>query len=211
MKRKRMLLGICALLMAVWLPPAAWADGELEPGFAPRLFKTGWVKAVEVQADGKILIGGLFKTVNGVPRPGLARLNCDGSLDSSFDANHTVIAGDFDLINGIPRPKLARLDADGALDDSFAPQIESRVRGGELPKLAVQPDSKVLVYSQSRNNFLRLLADGREDGSFSLLSSVSFIGADGLIALQADGKILLPNTLENCIKPGQGYRRVESR
>lgn len=507
MKRKRRLLGICALLIAVWLPPAAWADGELEPGFAPRLFKTGWVKAIVVQADEKILIGGLFKTVNGVPRPGLARLNPDGSLDSSFDAsevisnlkldgegitalaqqpdghilaagvfsddryrlvrlnangsldstfvpyndpnaplnpanfkmqpdgkillsagltrivrlntngsldwqaavpspdfggvsfsgfsllfqpdgkvlvsgfvgnligttvrllfrlnadgttdssfnpshtivtmasllavqpdgkilstlgssdrlvrlnadgsldlsfvatingtvqvvlpqpdgrivavlasttntgtqqyslarfnpdgssdntltntiinrpfsilarqadgkllaggvfyltgnevhaglarfqadgrvdsdfqtmvgeraavqyassspgNRIVIAGDFDLVNGTPRPKLARLDADGALDDSFVPQIESRVRGGEFSKLAVQPDGKVLVYSQSRNNFLRLLDDGREDGSFSLLSSISFIGADGLIALQADGKILLPNTL----------------
>lgn len=62
MKRQRILR---VIWIAAWLPSATWADGELELSFAPRLFKTGWVKAIALQADGKILVGGLFKTING--------------------------------------------------------------------------------------------------------------------------------------------------
>lgn len=42
------------------------------------------VRTVAVQADGRILIGGWFTEVNGVPKPYLARLMPDGSLDGSF-------------------------------------------------------------------------------------------------------------------------------
>jgi len=42
-----------------------------------------------VQADGKILVAGYFRTVGGVFLGSLARLNTDGSLDTSFD----VMAG----------------------------------------------------------------------------------------------------------------------
>ena len=43
-----------------------------------------WVNAVAVQSNGKILIAGYFTAVNGVAKANLARLNPDGSLDSSF-------------------------------------------------------------------------------------------------------------------------------
>src|SRR5688500_14543506 len=43
------------------------------------------VHAFALQPDGKILIGGTFRTVNGVHRMGIARLNADGSLDPTFD------------------------------------------------------------------------------------------------------------------------------
>ena len=42
-------------------------------------------RSVAVQPDGKVLIGGDFTTVNGTNRNGIARLNADGSLDSSFN------------------------------------------------------------------------------------------------------------------------------
>jgi hypothetical protein len=38
-----------------------------------------------VQADGKVLIGGFFTSYNGTGRGSIARLNADGSLDSSFN------------------------------------------------------------------------------------------------------------------------------
>ena len=40
---------------------------------------------VALQPDGKVLIGGGFTTVNGTNRSGIARLNANGSLDSSFN------------------------------------------------------------------------------------------------------------------------------
>ncbi len=45
------------------------------------------VSAVAVQPDSKILIGGTFTTVLGVPRNRIARLNTDGTLDTAFDPN----------------------------------------------------------------------------------------------------------------------------
>ena len=47
----------------------------------------GEVRALAVQSDGKIIIGGDFTTVAGVSRNYIARLNSDGSLDESFNPN----------------------------------------------------------------------------------------------------------------------------
>ena len=46
-----------------------------------------FVAATAVQPDGKILIGGSFTTVLGVPRNNIARLNTDGTLDTAFNPN----------------------------------------------------------------------------------------------------------------------------
>ncbi|MCI0538350.1 MAG: delta-60 repeat domain-containing protein, partial [Verrucomicrobiales bacterium] len=50
------------------------------------LLVSGWpyVIGLTLAADNKIYIGGHLTSVNGVERNGLARLNPDGSLDSSF-------------------------------------------------------------------------------------------------------------------------------
>src|SRR5688500_19116309 len=44
----------------------------------------GRVSTIALQADGKILVGGSFTTVNGVSKNNFARLNANGSLDDSF-------------------------------------------------------------------------------------------------------------------------------
>ena len=64
------------------------ADGSLDAGFNPGA--QSWVYAVTVQADGKILVGGLFTRLGGgdtgiTSRNHIGRLNADGSLDTSFD------------------------------------------------------------------------------------------------------------------------------
>lgn len=50
--------------------------------------------AVSIQPDGKILIGGLFTSINGTPRSRVARLNHDGTLDATFFPvmNDTVLS-----------------------------------------------------------------------------------------------------------------------
>lgn len=42
------------------------------------------VEAITPQSNGKILIGGIFGSVNGTARTNIARLNADGSLDTTF-------------------------------------------------------------------------------------------------------------------------------
>jgi len=46
----------------------------------------GPVRAIALQPDGGIIIAGDFMVFNDVPQNGMARLNKDGGLDSSFDA-----------------------------------------------------------------------------------------------------------------------------
>src|SRR5207237_256912 len=44
------------------------------------------IDTMAAQPDNKIIIGGYFATVQGVARPWLARLQPDGGLDTTFDA-----------------------------------------------------------------------------------------------------------------------------
>lgn len=98
------------------------------------------VKVVEVDRtggpnDGKIYIGGDFSTYNGVSQIRLARLNTDGSLDSSFNVgtgpNGSVkkiiilpngslfISGLFTSYNGSTTSYVCRVNTDGSIDGSF--------------------------------------------------------------------------------------------
>jgi hypothetical protein len=43
------------------------------------------IRALAAQPDGKIIIGGFFTTYDGQTRNRIARLNSDGSLDTSFN------------------------------------------------------------------------------------------------------------------------------
>jgi len=67
------------------------AAGDVAPSFDPGSGVNGWVNAIAVQADGKAIIGGQFNTVKGLARINVARLNADGSGDSSF--NETGVLG----------------------------------------------------------------------------------------------------------------------
>jgi hypothetical protein len=69
------------------------ADGSLDNSFQQGLSGTygglgyGPVYSVAVQADGRVIIGGLFITVNGEAHNCVARLNADGTLDTGFTAS----------------------------------------------------------------------------------------------------------------------------
>jgi len=61
------------------------AAGDVDLSFDPGSGVNGGVDALAVQPDGKVIIGGWFTTVQGLARAGIARLNADGSGDSSFN------------------------------------------------------------------------------------------------------------------------------
>ena len=61
------------------------SDGSLDLGFDPGQGANFAVRAMVVQPDGRILIGGDFTTINGALRSHIARLNANGTLDLSFD------------------------------------------------------------------------------------------------------------------------------
>ena len=61
-------------------------DGSLDPSFDPGEGADDIVHALALQADGKVVLGGAFNTVDGVVHERLARLNADGVPDAAFQA-----------------------------------------------------------------------------------------------------------------------------
>src|SRR5437868_4552953 len=93
------------------------------------------VYSIVVQADGKILTGGLFTNIGGQTRNYIARLDATTGLADSFDPNadnfvesiavqadgKILAGGGFTTIGGQTRNRIVRLDATSGLADSFDP------------------------------------------------------------------------------------------
>ena len=138
--------------------PPRLQSSALEPRLDHRfLLRSGaWgptysIRALLVQPDGKILIAGNFLAVNGIARGRVARLNANGTLDTSFDpgtgadgtiyalaqdsAGNVFVGGAFDTFNGVFRLGLAKLSPTGALDSAF-----NQAGGGYVVRAITPPD-----------------------------------------------------------------------
>ena len=181
------------------------------------------VSATAVQPDGKILIGGLFTNVLGLPRNNIARLNTDGTLDTAFNPNadgnvfsitvqadgKILTGGRFSTIGGQARNRIARLDATTGLADSFNPAPNGL--NTLVSAIAVQADGKIFVGGyfttiggQPRRDIARLDATTGLADSFN--PNVSGNGAVYAIAVQTDGKVLAGGDFINI--GGQARSRI---
>jgi uncharacterized delta-60 repeat protein len=165
-------------------------DGSIDETFSTGQGASGGrVVDIALQPDGKIIITGDFNRYNGISREKIARLNSDGSLDTSFDPGSgtdfgieavliqpdgkIIIAGNFTKYNNINAGRIARLNADGTLDPSFNTS-GSGFNNNELLCLALQDDGKIITggnSSQFNGNtvprLVRLNPDGTLDNSFN--------------------------------------------
>lgn len=165
------------------------APGRIDSTFADTQLDAT-VRAVAVQADGKLIIGGAFTTLGGAPRSRIARLNADGVLDAGFSATADgpvaaiaiqndgaiVIGGFFSTVNGQPRARLARLNPDGSLDAAFNPGLSlgSEAFPNGVLALLVQDDGGIIVGGEfssiagvSWANIARLTPAGARDPTFN--------------------------------------------
>jgi uncharacterized delta-60 repeat protein len=146
------------------------ADGSLDPTFGNAAVYAYGVTAIAVQPDGRIVIGGEFESVAGVPRGKVARLNADGTLDASFQNGmsglatafgtdlgawasslalmadgRVLVGGKFQRVNGAPRSGIARLNADGSLDVTFQNGMPGADGRYSVDHVSEQSDGRVLV------------------------------------------------------------------
>jgi uncharacterized delta-60 repeat protein len=187
------------------------------------------IEAVALQSDGKVLVGGSFSALNGIARDLIARLNADGSVDSSFDPGpppHTgvraiaVQTNGKIILGGSPADPVAngsylnvtrlnangsgvfRLNTNGTLDTTFA--APHAYNEGVPTALALQPDGNIIIggaYRQYvdvvRPHLTRLYGDfarpalsiARSTGSAVL----SWPAAFGNYQLQSNTNISLSN------------------
>jgi uncharacterized delta-60 repeat protein len=197
------------------------ADLSVDGGFQAPVTDFQIYKAV-AQPDGRVLIGGNFRTVNGTNGHGIARLNVDGSLDSAFIAEiasagasiHSILAqadgkilvgGEFSSVDQAVRYGLVRLNADGSLDNTFNHVTATDGLMVDVLDIVPQRDGKLLitgfffyVHGARRDYIARLNANGGLDSTFDAGSftgdpepDLPHVRSAGAITLQSDGKLLV--------------------
>lgn len=197
-------------------------DGSLDSGFQVTYSGPDNDTAIRVmveQADGKLLLGGAFRRVQGTEQSWLGRLNSDGSMDASFTptlaassggsaAVHALslhadgrilVGGSFELVNGQTRWRVARLLPDGTLDAGFRPLDPSgtgEALNGQPTALAVSSDDRIVAVGFFNTplpgnpcGIARLRANGRLDDSFR--ASLRPSAAVTALAVAPDGTVFV--------------------
>ncbi len=186
------------------------ADGSLDASFHPGAGPSGLVRILAVQPDGRILIGGEFTTVNNTNRNRIARLNADGSLDTSFDpgtgadnivrsvallpTGQVLVGGLFTSFDGRPLRYMVRLNGDGTLDSSFpagsGPNNNVYFIASQAGGTLLIGGDFTTVNGTNLNRVARLQADGSVDNSFMPAGGASG-GPVYHIVRQYNGKIVI--------------------
>jgi uncharacterized delta-60 repeat protein len=184
------------------------ADGSADPLFRTVVAtglnddpRNAFVSAVAVDAEGRVLVGGGFSSIQGVGYGALARLASNGEIDRSFHGltiygptpgegrgpgavrrivvqpdGRILIAGRIDEVNGVKRPNLARLLPDGTLDTAFVPALPFGWMHADLEAgiedLAVQKDGKIVVVG-------RRVVDGQPGWDVQTEGRIARLNPDG--------------------------------
>jgi uncharacterized delta-60 repeat protein len=203
---KKILLALAVSLCAAH----AQTEGGVKSAFGTGEGVNGDVLALAVQKDGKVLIGGKFSSVNGVPRNNIARLNPDGTLDRSFaetveagvngqvnaivlqPAGGAIVGGQFTQVGNVEALNLGRYNADGTPDKNFGTAPGQQLgANGIVFALSAQPDGKIVVggnfstvFGQPRRGLARLNSDNSLDGPLPSQAAIS--GSVRAVAATAD-------------------------
>jgi uncharacterized delta-60 repeat protein len=150
-------------------------------------------QSMAIQSDDKIIVVGSFTGFSGGSNGfGIARLNVNGSIDTSFNAGGTgisllnyvaytcaiqqdgkiLVGGQFGSYNGVNCSSLIRLNSNGSIDPTFTFQNYSY---SWVNRVLIQPDGKILVegyfgYSftdPTNRHLIRLNSDGTLDSTFT--------------------------------------------
>ncbi|WP_185956520.1 T9SS type A sorting domain-containing protein [Changchengzhania lutea] len=168
------------------------ADGTLDGSFNPGTGADSFLWATSLQSDGKIIIGGFFTTYNGTAINQIARLNVDGTLDTTFNPGtgtdfevQTIslqsdgkifIGGAFTTYNGTTRNRIARLNVDGTLDGSFNPGTGTN---NNVLTISIQSDGNIIIggsfnfYNGTGRNMIARILGGSTMGLTLIGNSTS--------------------------------------
>jgi len=229
-------LGIVGLAAAFWFmrsgrPVATWLSvlnssfaanpsGLLDTNFNVGSGANDGIRCLIVQPDGKILLGGLFSSFNGVPDHHILRLNLDGSLDAPFamqppgrvhalalQSDGKILMAGETMLDKRPLTHVVRLSAAGQREGGWGLHT---TLNAEIRALAIQPDGRIVAggsfTSVSGKNFRRLMrlnGDGTVDNNFDIGDGAS--GTVWSVAVLPDGKILAAGSFDRFHGQDVGY------
>ena len=167
---------------------------------------TAYVPSVSIQSDNKIIIAGGFTSYNNSPISYIARLNSDGSLDTSFLASldsqvstcaiqddGKILVAKYNDASSSSAQKLIRLNIDGSVDNSF--NIGSGFNSS-INTIYIQQNGKIIVggsFSKLnnivKNNIAKLNSNGIIDVTFN--EGIGTNGPVNTIVQHSASKILI--------------------
>ncbi|WP_064715939.1 T9SS type A sorting domain-containing protein [Flavobacterium succinicans] len=198
------------------------SDGSKDTSFTTGTGFDGYVYDIALQANSKILVGGLFTNYQGITEKSIIRLNTDGSKDTSFTSGtgfgnsvnsielqtdgKILASGGFTSYNGVAEKRIIRLNTDGTNDTTFNNgQFDNIIRTTEE-----QTDGKILVgglftsfKGSTENRIIRLNTDGSKDTNFN--TGTGFDGTVYTIKKQTDGKIIVGGNFTTYKGVAQNY------
>lgn len=184
-------------------------NGSLDESFSSNILFNQRIESIQIQTDGKILVGGAFTSFNGVSQNYLIRLNTDGTKDTSFEINNgfngvvnsiqlqndgkILIGGAFTSYQGVTENRLIRLNTDGTKDSTFTTNIGFN---NNVKTIYINDFNKIFVggdftqyNSESFTRIVKLNNDGTVDYSFNTGSG--FNNTVFTIDEQSDNKVLV--------------------
>ena len=186
------------------------ADGVYDNTFAIGAGVEGEVFAVAVQSDGGIVIGGDFRKVAGEAAKNIARLNPDGTLDSTFAVGtgadkpirdiaiqpdgKLVVVGEFGVVAGGSFGKVGRLNPDGSADTEFSSGMGAN---GIVHAVSVQQDGGIIIageFTTVDNKDYPYVARLQPNGILDEEWGGAAVGINGAVfdvATLLDGKVII--------------------
>lgn len=161
-----------------------------------------------------------FTSYSGQTRKNIARINTDGTLDTSFTVGtgfsgssndyaysisaiciqpdgKILVGGWFETYNGQSRNSIVRLNADGTIDTTFGIGTGFKIGAelGQIQTISLQPDGKILVggwFTHYNGQSANSIIRLNTDGTLDTSFDIGtgFSGGAFTIAIQSDGKIL---------------------
>jgi uncharacterized delta-60 repeat protein len=172
------------------------SNGSVDSAFNPVLGGTGReVRSLFLQGDGKVMVGGVFSSMNGSSRSNLARLNSNGTLDTAFNAGSIssisyvsqLADGNYMVLSG---GVLKRLASNGSVDSTFTSPTVSGIT-------AVQPatDGTVIIggdFTAVNGIPKKYLARLKSNGSLDVLFNPNGTNARvWALSAQTDGNVIV--------------------
>ncbi len=177
------------------------------------------INSIAIQSDGKYIVCGAFTSYRGTARYCIARINTDGSIDSTFnpvrtlDAASNVTNGFDDQINdvkiqsngkiiavgsdyrtnyNIVSKTVVRLNADGTRDTSF---IHTNAASVSYEYCQIQSDGKILLNdgAYTGNVIKRINSNGSSDNTFNYINNTTLLGWNEVIYLQGTKLLVIGN------------------
>jgi len=186
-------------------------DGTVSSSFNPGAgFTGGVVYCAVTQSDSKIVVGGLFTSYSGSTTTRIARINTNGTLDTTFNVGTTgfngapldlriqsdgkiIAVGGFTTYSGSTTTRIVRINTDGTRDTTFNVGTGFNTTANKAKILST---GQILVggffatYSGSSNTgLIRLNTDGTKDTTFNQGTGLNSYVYD--MIEQPDGKLVV--------------------